>query len=96
MRKLLLVAVLTLPIGLISAATAMPLGHPVQQAPNADVIQVRGGHGHGGGHGWGRGRGHGHGWGRGHGYRPYGWSRGRKVGWHHRGCPPGHWKKGWC
>ena len=21
---------------------------------------------------------------------------GRKVGWRGHGCPPGHWKKGWC
>ncbi|MCA6121687.1 hypothetical protein J6500_07195 [Bradyrhizobium sp. WSM 1704] len=88
---MLLVTALTLPIGLIPAASAMPLGHPTlhDQARNADVIEVKGGHGHGG-------HGHGHGWGRGHGAHPYGWSRGRKVGWGHRGCPPGHWKKGWC
>jgi hypothetical protein len=86
MRKLLLGMALTMPIAFLSPATALPLAHPVMHgaAVNADLIEVKGG------------RGHGHGWGRGHGYRPFGWSRGRKVGWRGRGCPPGHWKKGWC
>jgi hypothetical protein len=71
-----------------SAASALP-GTPVQSgilnlSSASDVIEVKGGHGRG------------HGWGRGHGHRAYGWSRGRKVGWRGRGCPPGHWKKGWC
>jgi hypothetical protein len=87
MRKLLLGMVLTLPITLISQASAMPGAHPLlsDAAVNVDLIEVKGGHGRG--HGWGRGHG---------GYRPFGWSRGRKVGWRGRGCPPGHWKKGWC
>jgi hypothetical protein len=86
MRKLLLGMALTMPIAFLSPATALPLAHPVMHgaAVNADLIEVKGG------------RGHGHGWGRGHGYRPFGWSRGRKVGWRGRGCPPGHWKMGWC
>ena len=86
MRRLLLGMALTMPIAFLSPATALPLAHPVMHgaAVNADLIEVKGG------------RGHGHGWGRGHGYRPFGWSRGRKVGWRGRGCPPGHWKKGWC
>ena len=42
-----------------------------------------------GGHGGGRGHGHGGGF-------PPGWSRGRKVGWRGRSCPPGLAKKGWC
>ena len=29
-------------------------------------------------------------------HRAYGWSRGRKVGWRGRGCPPGLWKQGRC
>jgi hypothetical protein len=69
-----------------SAASALP-GAPIPSqmlnlSSAADVIEVKGGRGHG--------------WGRGHGHRAYGWSRGRKVGWRGRGCPPGHWKKGWC
>jgi hypothetical protein len=88
MRKLLLGMALTMPIALLSPATALPLAHPLlhDARVSADLIEVKGGRGHG----------HGHGWGRGHGYRPFGWSRGRKVGWRGRGCPPGHWKKGWC
>ncbi|WP_156439657.1 hypothetical protein [Bradyrhizobium valentinum] len=76
-----------MPIAFVSpAATAMPVGHAMIHASlvKADLIEVKGGHGRG------------HGWGRGHGYRPFGWSRGRKVGWRGGGCPPGHWKKGWC
>jgi hypothetical protein len=86
MRKLLLGMALTMPIAFLSPAKALPLAHPLlhDARVNADLIEVKGG------------RGHGHGWGRGHGYRPFGWSRGRKVGWRGRGCPPGHWKKDWC
>ena len=36
-----------------------------------------------------------HGHGHGHG-RAWGWSRGKKVGWRGRGCPPGLWKQGRC
>jgi hypothetical protein len=85
MRKLLLGMALTLPIALVSQASALPAANPLLRdaAVNVDLIEVKGGHGHG--------------WGRGHGgYRPFGWSRGRKVGWRGHGCPPGHWKKGWC
>jgi hypothetical protein len=86
MRKLLFGIVLTVPIALAAPAGALPAGQAMNHAAlvKADLIEVKGG------------RGHGHGWGRGHGYRPFGWSRGRKVGWGGRGCPPGHWKKGWC
>jgi hypothetical protein len=83
MRRLLIGIAVTIPIAFVSpAATALPAGRAMGHAPlvKADVIEVKGGHG----------------WGRGHGYRPFGWSRGRKVGWRGRGCPPGHWKKGWC
>lgn len=60
------------------------------------TAEAKGGHGHG--------HGHGHGWGRGHGHHysmhmrgtPYGWSRGRKVGWRGAHCPPGLAKKGMC
>jgi len=86
MRKLLFGIVIAAPIALVSPAAALPAGHMIDHAAaiKADPIEVKGG------------RGHGHGWGRGHGYRPFGWSRGRKVGWRGGGCPPGHWKKGWC
>jgi hypothetical protein len=86
MRKLLFGIATAIPIALMSPATALPAGHPMIHGSlvKADLIEVKGGHGRG------------HGWGRGHGYRPFGWSRGRKVGWRGRGCPPGHWKKGWC
>ena len=86
MRKLLFAITATMPIAFTSpAALALPAGHVNGHAlVRADLIEVKGG------------RGHGHGWGRGHGFHLYGWSRGRKVGWRGRGCPPGHWKKGWC
>ena len=87
MRGLLFGIVITMPIAFVSSASmALPAGHAMGHAPlvRADLIEVKGGHGHG------------RGWGRGHGLHPYGWSRGRKVGWRGRGCPPGHWKKGWC
>ena len=87
MRALLFGLAITMPIAFVSpAAMALPAGHAMGHAAlvKADLIEVKGGHGHG------------HGWGGGHGFRPYGWSRGRKVGWGGRGCPPGHWKKGWC
>jgi hypothetical protein len=67
MRKLLLGMALTLPIALTSQASAMPAANPFLRdaAVSVDLIEVKGGHG----------------WGRGHGgYRPFGWSRGRKVG----------------
>lgn len=37
----------------------------------------------------------GHGHGHGHG-RALGWSKGKKVGWRGRHCPPGLWKQGRC
>ena len=88
MRKLLFEIALTMPIAFVSPpATALPGGHAMIHGSLVKVeylIEVKDGHGRG------------HGWGRGHGYRPFGWSSGRKVGWRGRGCPPGHWKKGWC
>jgi hypothetical protein len=86
MRKLLFGIAVTIPIAFMSPATALPAGHTMIHGSlaKADLIEVKRGHGRG------------HGWGSGHGYRPFGWSRGRKVGWRGRGCPPGHWKKGWC
>jgi len=84
MRKLLIAIAVTAPIAFVSpAARALPAGHAMNHGSlvKADLIEIKGGHGRG------------HGWGRGHGYRPFGWSRGRKVGWRGRGCPPGHWKK---
>ncbi len=91
MRKLILGMALTLTIGVSAAAAAPPANPLLRNAEiGGDLIEVRGGHGHGWGHG------HGHGWGNGHGYQPYGWNRGRKVGWRGHGCPPGQWKKGRC
>ena len=85
MRKVMLVATVSLSTVLIVSTHAMPIAPVSSQVISAsDLIEVKGGHGHG------------HGWGRGHGHRHYGWSRGRKVGWRGHHCPPGHWKKGWC
>jgi hypothetical protein len=83
MRKLLLAIALTQSTVFVSPASAVSAAYPILRdaAVNVDLIEVKGGHG------WG----HEHG-----GYRPFGWSRGRKVGWRGHGCPPGHWKKGWC
>jgi hypothetical protein len=84
MKKLLIGAAIALPLSLaIVPASALP-GAALGERIASETIEVKGGHGRG------------HGWGRAHGFAPRGWSRGRKVGWHGRGCPPGHWKKGWC
>jgi hypothetical protein len=92
MKKLLIGAALALPLSLVIApASALPgamHGVLIGEQLSSEIIEVKGGRGHG----WGRG----HGLGRSHAFRPPGWSRGRKVGWRGRGCPPGHWKKGWC
>jgi hypothetical protein len=86
MRKLIIGATIALPLALVIVpASALP-GAGIGHSSTPDLIEVKGGRGHG----------HGHGFGRGRGYNPPGWSRGRKVGWRGRGCPPGHWKKGWC
>ena len=73
----------------ILPSVAAPLGSPLKAMTqsDSDTIIVKGGGGHGGG---------GHGVGRGGGGRPYGWNRGRKVGWGGRGCPPGLFKQGRC
>ena len=85
MRKVMLVATVSLSTILTVSTHAMPIAPVSSQVISAsDLIEVKGGHGQG------------HGWGRGHGHRHYGWSRGRKVGWRGHHCPPGHWKKGWC
>jgi hypothetical protein len=90
MRKLLLGLALTLPMTLVTPASALPgASHdPLIRdgVTTSDIIEVKGGHGRGRGHGWGRGGGH----------RAFGWSRGRKIGWRGRGCPPGLWKQGRC
>jgi hypothetical protein len=91
MRKLLLGVTLALLIAFMtSPVSAFPRspGYPLAQSTtnNTDLIQIKGGYG------WG----HGGGWGNGYGYRPLGWSRGRKVGWRGYGCPPGLWKQGRC
>jgi hypothetical protein len=90
MRKLLFGLLAAMPIAFATQASALPGGVQdkgmLNSAFASDVIEIKGGHGRGGGHGWGRGGGH----------RAYGWSRGRKVGWRGRGCPPGLWKQGRC
>lgn len=92
MKKLLIGAALALPFTLVIVpASALPFanhGPVISEQLSSDILEVKGGRG------WGRGGGHG--WGRSHAFRPPGWSRGRKVGWRGMGCPPGHWKKGWC
>lgn len=55
------------------------------------TAQAKGGHGHG--HGFGRAHAH---FSMHHHGRPYGWSRGRKIGWRGLHCPPGLWKQGRC
>ncbi len=90
MRKILIGAAIALPfIAMSASASAMPRT-PLEviagdTASVADVVEVKGGRG--GGRGFGRGRG---------GFKPYGWSRGRKVGWRGRGCPPGLARQGRC
>ena len=87
MRKIVFGILVALPVVMaapVMALPGMPQGQSMQQAVTQDVIAVKGGHGHG--------------WGRGHGrhHRAYGWSRGNKVGWRGRHCPPGLWKQGRC
>ena len=85
MRKIVFGILVALPVMMaapVMALPGMPHGQAMQQAVSQDVIEVK----------------HGHKWGRGHGrhHRAYGWSRGNKVGWRGRHCPPGQWKKGRC
>jgi hypothetical protein len=80
MRKLL-GTTLTLAIAFVSPASAMPAGYPLLRDAAVSIDLIEVG---------------GQGWGHVHGYRPFGWSCARKVGWRGYGCPPGHWKKGWC
>lgn len=68
-----------------SNASIISIDSGLQEHFAASLIEVKGGRGHGRGHGWGRSHG-----------RHFGWSRGRKVGWRGRSCPPGHARKGWC
>jgi hypothetical protein len=88
MRKLFFGMALTLPLAFTPEASALPGVSPDPLMQDAriigELIEVKGG------------RGGGHGWGRGHGGRAWGWSRGRKVGWRGRGCPPGLWRQGRC
>ena len=67
------------------SVSAMPIApaHSVIGGADSSVILVKRGHGHD--YGWGNAF-----------ARPFGWSRGRKVGWRGRGCPPGLWKQGRC
>lgn len=88
MHKLIFGVLLALPLMFATSAQALPgsTGHAslLRDAPIAshDVIEVKGGKG----------------WkiGRGHMGRPFGWSRGRKVGWRGHHCPPGLWTQGRC
>jgi hypothetical protein len=86
MKKLLIGAALALPLSfVILPASALPAarhGAVIGEQLSPDLIEAK----------WG----HGRGWGRVHAFGPPGWGRGRKVGWRGHGCPPGHWKKGWC
>jgi hypothetical protein len=86
MKRLLLGLLFTLPIALATPVSALPgASHDpaTRSSPiSSDLIEVKGGHGHG--------------WGRGGGHKAFGWSRGRKVGWRGRGCPPGLWRQGRC
>jgi hypothetical protein len=94
MRKFLIGAALALPLAFaIVPASALPgaqHGTTIGDALSSDMIEVKGGHGRG--HGMGRG----HGFGRSHAFKPRGWSRGNKVGWRGRGCPPGLARQGRC
>jgi hypothetical protein len=87
MKKLALTLLVVLPVAAATPASASPamardglMSAAIDSAP----IEVKGG------------RGGGHGFGRGGGGRAWGWSRGRKVGWRGRGCPPGLWRQGRC
>jgi hypothetical protein len=88
MRRLILLAAsacafAVMPVLPTHAAPSAPA--PFTTAPSSsDIVLVKGGHGRG------------HGFGRHGGHRAYGWSRGKKVGWRGRGCPPGLWKQGRC
>lgn len=90
MRKLIFGMLFALPLTFATSAQALTgsTGQAalLRDAPIAshDVIEVKGG------------KGGGKGLGRGHASRPFGWSRGRKVGWRGLGCPPGLWKQGRC
>lgn len=88
MRKLALAFVFALPLAFSTSASALPVpgSSPIIQDAviSHDLIEAKGG------------RGGGKGIGRGHSGRSFGWSRGRKVGWRGRGCPPGLWKQGRC
>ena len=87
MKKLALALLVALPIAAATPASATPAAVRdglMSAAINPAFIEVKGG------------RGGGHGFGRGGGNRVFGWSRGRKVGWRGRGCPPGLWRQGRC
>jgi hypothetical protein len=90
MKKILFGLAIVLPVAFAaSQASALPIqshSPAITHAASPDLIEVKGGRGHGRGHGWGK-----H-----HGFKHHGWSRGRKVGWRGRGCPPGLWKQGRC
>ena len=89
MRKLMLGMMFAVPVAFSSAAHALPALPDSDHVPliretliPQDLIEAKGGRGHG--------------FKVGHGHRAFGWSRGRKVGWRGRGCPPGLWKQGRC
>ena len=88
MKKILFSLAVALPIAFAaSQASALPAystSPAINHAASSDIVEVKGGHGKR------------HGWGKHHGYKRHGWSRGRKVGWRGRGCPPGLWKQGRC
>lgn len=89
MKRLLLIGAAACAMALSPSlpAAAMPLGSSVLiTQSDSHTLLVKGGHGGGRGHGYGRG----------HGHRAHGWSRGKKVGWRGRGCPPGLRMQGRC
>lgn len=81
MRKLLLGTTLTLAIAFVSPASAMPAGYPLLRDAAVSIDLIEVG-----------------------GAKVGGTSTviarlvgaAPKVGWRGYGCPPGHWKKGWC
>lgn len=90
MRKLILGLMFAVPFALSTSAQAMPASPGAIDVPIVrdtlvphDLIEAKGG------------RGGGFKLSGGHG-RALGWSKGRKVGWRGRGCPPGLWKQGRC
>jgi hypothetical protein len=87
MRELFIGLALALPVTLSGPALAAGAAHGrylSDVVANAGLVEVKGGRGGGGG------------WGRGGGNRGFAATRGKKIGWRSRGCPPGLWRQGRC